>query len=386
MRTFSEKYEVRLAYHSRLNPKLWKGWELRPEVRQKLLQAAQVWEGFAKIPLGFIRDVIITGGNVNYNWTEWSDIDVHVVADRSAFGAGNLTDEYFKAKKKLWSLTHHIEVRGYPLEMYVQDPGEKAPPGQGIYSISRGVWVQKPVHGGYDFERDPELARKAEEYAGLIDHLVDTGAPVEDFRALKERIASMRSEGIAKGGEFATDNLVFKSLRNNGALDKMTRYIRDREDKELSLSETTASKLLRAARAGGKVKVKTHYSHDDRTGPNGKLKGTNFSSYANPIPRDHSSMTDHGYDRLQHAIKNRHFTFKEVPIDKIKSRQEWIRDRNVLDLHRKVVRGKELDKPSTIEHPDGTHTVLNGNHRIARDLLLGKKTTRVQAYDLHREI
>jgi hypothetical protein len=64
---------------------------------------------------------------------------------------------------------------------------------------------------------------------------VDSGAPVEDFRALKERLSTMRGEGIRTQGEFGRDNLVFKSLRNNGVLDKMTRYIRDREDKELSL-------------------------------------------------------------------------------------------------------------------------------------------------------
>ena len=45
----------------------------------------------------------------------------------------------------------------------------------------------------------------------------------------------MRSSGIRKGGEFSIENLVFKELRNNGYLEKLSTYIVKTKDKSLSL-------------------------------------------------------------------------------------------------------------------------------------------------------
>ena len=45
----------------------------------------------------------------------------------------------------------------------------------------------------------------------------------------------MRSDSIAKQGEFALGNLVFKDLRNSGYIDKLNIYKKERMDKNLSL-------------------------------------------------------------------------------------------------------------------------------------------------------
>ena len=45
----------------------------------------------------------------------------------------------------------------------------------------------------------------------------------------------MRSTAIEKGGEYAPENLAFKELRNRGTLDRMNTYMRQLEDKQLSL-------------------------------------------------------------------------------------------------------------------------------------------------------
>jgi len=45
----------------------------------------------------------------------------------------------------------------------------------------------------------------------------------------------MRTAGLKRAGEFSTENLVFKELRNQGYLDKMVNYMTSRQDKELSL-------------------------------------------------------------------------------------------------------------------------------------------------------
>jgi len=55
------------------------------------------------------------------------------------------------------------------------------------------------------------------------------------LRKVKDKIRDMRKAGLEKAGEWSTENVVFKILRNLGLIDKMTQEIRDLEDEELSL-------------------------------------------------------------------------------------------------------------------------------------------------------
>ena len=74
--------DLTLEYHDTLNPKIWDGDDLKPEVQAKLLQIAKKWAVFAKIPDFAVTDIILVGGNANYNWTKFSDLDLHVVVNR----------------------------------------------------------------------------------------------------------------------------------------------------------------------------------------------------------------------------------------------------------------------------------------------------------------
>ena len=70
----------------------------------------------------------------------------------------------------------------------------------------------------------------------MIDELIDSQSDdIDAFRKLKNRLKGMRAGAIEKGGESAPENLVFKELRNRGYLDKMSKYVRNLEDKSLSL-------------------------------------------------------------------------------------------------------------------------------------------------------
>jgi len=42
---------------------------------------------------------------------------------------------------------------------------------------------------------------------------------------------------LEKAGEWSTENIVFKILRNLGIIDKLTQQIRELEDEELSLEQ-----------------------------------------------------------------------------------------------------------------------------------------------------
>jgi hypothetical protein len=227
---------ITLQYHNELNPKLWDSFKLKPEVRQKLLQFAETWRQYADIPARLIQDIVMTGGNANYNYTKESDIDVHLIVDRNAFDCDRaIVDELLQAKKTLWSMTHDVKVYGYPLEPYAQDPSETYPSNQGVYSLKHNKWIQAPTKLSPDFLNDPLLEKKANHYKSMIDHMIQTKADLDTFNKLKDKLRTMRGAAIQKSGEFSFENLVFKELRNTGYLDKMSRYIKNIEDQELSL-------------------------------------------------------------------------------------------------------------------------------------------------------
>jgi hypothetical protein len=228
--------KISLEYHHELNPVLWNGARLKPEVRDKLLEFGYAWAKFAKIPDAIILDIIMTGGNANYNYTSKSDIDVHLVIDRNALGTNReFVDEYLQDKKVLWTLTHKIKILGYSLEPYAQDNADRYPANQGVYSLKRSRWIQFPNKGDYNWKDDPGLKRKVMFYKKLIDQVIKDKMDIGAVKDLKDKIKTMRAASIAKGGEFSFENLVFKELRNRGYLDRINRYEQGLKDKALSL-------------------------------------------------------------------------------------------------------------------------------------------------------
>ena len=235
MRSLITELKLTLKSHDQLNPKLWKNKKLDPEVWRALNKIGKEWQSFANIPDSAIRDVILIGGNANYNYTDQSDIDLHLVVDKEGVKCDGLVDDYLQSKKQLWALTHDITVKGQPVELYAQDFRDPFRKGQGIYSLKSNKWLQKPTKYKID-RKNPEVVRKTKQYMDSIDHLIDTSADdVASLRKLKNRLKQMRSTAIEKGGEVAPENLVFKELRNRGYLDKMNNYIRNLEDESLSL-------------------------------------------------------------------------------------------------------------------------------------------------------
>jgi hypothetical protein len=235
MRSLVSELKLTLKTHEKLNPQLWSGNKLDPEVWRSLNRISKEWATFANIPASAIRDVILTGGNANYNYTNQSDIDLHLVVDKEKIDCQGLLDDYLQSKKQLWGLTHDITVKGQPVELYAQDFRDPFRQGQGIYSLKSNKWLQEPTK--YKIDRShPEVVRKTKQFMKTIDDLIDSKSDdIETFKKLKNRLKGMRAGAIEKGGESAPENLVFKELRNRGYLDKMSKYVRDLEDEELSL-------------------------------------------------------------------------------------------------------------------------------------------------------
>ena len=236
MRKLLSELKLTLQTHDELNPKLWTAdKKLSPEVWQALNRIGKEWATFANIPKKAIKDVIVIGGNANYNYTPQSDIDLHLVVDKEMINCPEVLDDYLQSKKQLWALTHDITVKGQPVELYAQDYRDPFRKGQGIYSLQSNKWLQEPTKQKVTTNH-PEVKRKVKDLMFQIDALIDSNSDdLAAFKKLKGRLKFMRSSAIEKGGETATGNLVFKELRNRGYLDRMNKYVRDLEDKDLSL-------------------------------------------------------------------------------------------------------------------------------------------------------
>lgn len=230
-----EAAELTLQYHDKLNPRLWSGYSLKPIVKKKLLEIGKAWAEWANIPEKAIEDVVFVGGNANFNYTDHSDIDVHIIVDREKIpDCPELIDDYFQDKKQLWALTHKIKIYGHDVELYAQDSKAKFPKNQGVFSLQNNKWVIKPQKHEVDLD-NPHIVKKVKEIQGKIENLISSNSSDESFKHLKDKIKNMRASAIQKSGEFAFENLVFKELRNTGVLDKMNEYIRTRQDEKLSL-------------------------------------------------------------------------------------------------------------------------------------------------------
>jgi hypothetical protein len=230
-----EAASLTLQYHDELNPKFWNADNLKPEVQNKLLEIGYVWADFANIPDEAIKDVLFVGGNANYNYTNYSDIDVHILIDKEQLpDCPDLIDDYLKDKKLLWSEIHDINIYGHDVELFAQDINDATPSDQGVYSLTKNEWIKHPEKQNIDLE-DPHIKQKVDQYTQKIDSLISSNAEDESFKKLKDKFKNMRNSALKKGGELSIENLIFKELRNLGYLDKMNDYLKSKQDKSLSL-------------------------------------------------------------------------------------------------------------------------------------------------------
>ena len=233
-----------------LNSKIWdENMKLRKEVREKLLQTANEFIDFIGVPL-LIEDVIFTGSLANYNWSEYSDIDLHVVCDFIQFSDTELSlyEELFKVKKTIFNTNHDIKIFGYEVELYVQNATE-AHFSSGVYSVLYDEWDVKPEKE--DSNIDTKILKsKINHWKSQIDTVVDNATEKdidearEYIKKFKEKLKKYRSSGLKKEGEYSYENLVFKYLRRSDYLEKLFNLENNLLDKELSLMEQNIDFLL----------------------------------------------------------------------------------------------------------------------------------------------
>jgi len=236
MKTYNGFYKKSISFqiHDQLNPTFWDGEMLRPKVRSQLKKIAMAWVDYVGIDKGGIEDILLLGGNAGYNYTKYSDLDLHVVIDSTKTECPDLLSDYYKNKKQLWALTHDVKIYGHGVEPYIEEVGKKRRKNQGVYSIKNNKWIMMPGKFVGDIDKDL-LKEKVSVMINKINSVIKHSNNVTVLENLLEKIRDMRNAGLDKSGEFAFENLVFKELRNKGYIDKLADHIIKLQDKSLTL-------------------------------------------------------------------------------------------------------------------------------------------------------
>ena len=231
------KLEEKVEIHNTLNPKIWKDDELLPEVKEKIEQITDLFlDKLADSEIDIdVEDIYVLGSNANFNYSDESDLDVHIIADSKFNCDQDHLTKLYQAYKSIFNDKYDIKINGINVELYVELDNNlsAAKNSKGIYSIHSG-WVKKP-----DIYEVPEIDEAAVEeqtaewesrYLNIIKN-----PKIEDVTKYLDDIYDLRINSIQKDGEFGIGNLVFKEIRK-------LNYLQDLRDLKIKL-ETEALSL-----------------------------------------------------------------------------------------------------------------------------------------------
>lgn len=224
-----------------LPPELWVHDKIKPEVLDAAVRIANEFYDTLDLPNIQIKDIILTGSLASYNWSDVSDFDLHILINFNELKDAALMQDYFKEKTRNWNDIHSILLKGYEVEIYMQDSNEPHV-ASGIYSLMEERWLKQPSK--YRLEIDHSgVKQKAAKLMEDIDDVYDLYAEKDYLLAqrsgneLMQRIKRYRKAGLEGGGIYSVENLVFKVLRRNGYLKKLSSVKTLAYDASMSLYE-----------------------------------------------------------------------------------------------------------------------------------------------------
>lgn len=227
MINFKKFFENRF-YNETLHPRFWNNSEFDSEVREKLLTIAMDVARDAGVE-DLVEDVQLTGSLANFNYTDFSDLDTHILLDFNKLNSDeDLVKKALDGKRFVWNLRHDIKMGGHDVEIYFQDIDEphKA---SGLFSLLNDKWITEPEYNEPSID-ERDVTAKAEKIKGEISdlemaHQIAAAEELEllqtSAQALRAKIHKMRKDSLEADGEFGIGNLAFKELRNSDYIERL---------------------------------------------------------------------------------------------------------------------------------------------------------------------
>ena len=241
-----------------LDPSIWiEDIAPKKDVVNKLLNITR--DFFNKLNLKNIKiyDIILTGSIAGYNWSNYSDIDLHILIDFKEVDENvDLVKDYFDAKRYVWNKAHDIVISGHEVEIYIQDVSEPHI-SSGIYSIMKKSWITKPEKEDFSID-DKNVTMKVNTFVDEIDRLeglYNKGLYENAYKygnKLKEKIKRFRTCGLEKEGIFSVENLTFKVLRRTEYIGKLMNIITNSYDRKMSINGRSTGEKRITIRTSGR--------------------------------------------------------------------------------------------------------------------------------------
>ena len=214
-----------------LNPDIWyydgESYKMKPEIRISLLD---------------IDDITLTGSLSNFNWSEFSDVDLHILMDFE--NTDPLLKKYLDSRRIIWNSLRDVTVKGFDVEIYVQDSKEPHF-ASGVYSVLYNDWIVEPKEEEVSID-SKKILNKSKNWMSQIDKFEvnsrrqEPDEVLEDIQKFKDKIKKYRGSGLEDKGEYSYENLTFKFLRRNGYLKKLNDIRNYLIDKNLTLDENVS--------------------------------------------------------------------------------------------------------------------------------------------------
>lgn len=224
-----------------LKPKFWRDGKLNAKIMRRLVKIAQEFIESLDFPEPIaVEDITLTGSLANYNWSKYSDIDLHIVVDFVKIDFNRkLVKKLFDEARMRWNDIHDIMMYGHEVEIYVEDIHE-VHRSSGIYSIMNDDWIVEPDPDRIDFDY-PTARKKADAIEAEVN-LISKFAKEKPRAALKstdrlrEKIKRIRKAGLnSPDQEYSAENIAFKILRREDVLAKLSNMKYDAYDRILSI-------------------------------------------------------------------------------------------------------------------------------------------------------
>ena len=231
-----------------LEPHVWIDGRLNSQIRLQLLDIAYDFISTLNINWSEPKDIILTGSLANYNWSEFSDFDLHIIMEFSKIDERvDFVNEYLYSKKKDWNASHSdLNLYGYPVELYVQDINS-INNSSGIYSLFNNKWIKKPKKDNIKSikldkflikEKSLNIINKTESFEIKVkqeEDKVKLKKILKEINNLIDKIGKMRKYGLLRSGEMDSYNIIFKVIRRLGFLKKIFELKNKIYDKIMSL-------------------------------------------------------------------------------------------------------------------------------------------------------
>jgi predicted nucleotidyltransferase len=154
-----------------------------------------------------LKDVLFVGSLANYNWSDTSDFDVHVVIDFKDVDENvELVEKLVNALKSKWNDEHDIHLKGHNVEVYIQDV-TKENRSTGVYSLMQDKWLSEPQKENIEIDKE-KIQEKYNDFVRKINSAFKA-QDIEKLKTIIKDVYDMRQAGLDKSGELSTENLVF---------------------------------------------------------------------------------------------------------------------------------------------------------------------------------